>query len=334
MAKAEKKTAKLKDEKLGKLEKVEKVEKPEEGEKLHKVLARSGIGSRREMERWIEQGRVRVDNRVARLGDRVVSSQRIQVDGRPLEPTDANTTRCLLYHKPTGEVCSRKDPEGRRTVFDGLPKIKSGRWISIGRLDYNTSGLLLFTTDGELANSLMHPSANIEREYLVRVMGTVEDEMLKAMREGVMLDDGIAKFTDVQAGEADSDGINQWYYVVLMEGRNREVRRLWESQGLTVSRLKRVRYGNIFIPSKIKKGQWQELGTSDMASLYRMAKMPSKEAASITPDERKKHKRHEGKKMRSRGVDSERSRIGSDKRRDSKAGRRGPATKGPRKTRR
>jgi 23S rRNA pseudouridine2605 synthase len=254
------------------------------GEKLHKVLARSGLGSRREMERWIEQGRVSIDGRAAGLGDRVEEEQRIEVDGRALVTANAADVRCLLYHKPTGEVCSRKDPEGRRTVFERLPRVKGGRWISVGRLDYNTSGLLLFTTDGELANALMHPAARIEREYLVRVLGEVTEEKLQALREGVLLEDGVARFSDIQPGGG--DGANQWYYVVLMEGRNREVRRLWESQDLTVSRLKRVRYGELFIPSRIKKGQWMELEEKDVATLYRMANLPRKAPTPTGGDER------------------------------------------------
>ncbi len=245
-----------------------------DGEKLQKVLARTGLGSRREMERWIEQGRVTIDGKVARLGERVTSRARITVDGKPLRPVSGESTRCILYHKPVGEVCSRNDPQGRRTVFDRLPRLKSGRWISIGRLDYNTSGLLLFTTDGELANALMHPSSNIEREYMVRVMGEVQNEQLERMLEGVMLEDGVARFTDIQDGGG--DGINHWYYVVLMEGRNREVRRLWESQGLTVSRLKRVRYGDVFIPSKVKQGQWMELESGETRGLYRLVGLQPK----------------------------------------------------------
>ncbi len=244
------------------------------GEKLQKVLARTGLGSRREMERWIEEGRVSVDGHPATLGDRVDERARIAIDGKPLERAPARETRCILYHKPTGEVCSRRDPQGRRTVFERLPKLKKGRWISIGRLDYNTSGLLLFTTDGELANSLMHPSTNIEREYLVRVMGQVEPEMLERLVNGVELEDGVARFTDIQDGGG--DGINHWFYVVIMEGRNREVRRLWESQGLTVSRLKRVRYGEVFIPSRVKQGQWTELDPKEVKSLYRMAGLKEK----------------------------------------------------------
>ena len=269
------------------------------GEKLQKVLARAGIGSRREMERWIEEGRIVVDGKTATLGDRVDDKARIAVDGRTLEPVPAVQTRCILYHKPTGEVCSRKDPEGRRTVFERLPKLKSGRWISIGRLDFNTSGLLLFTTDGDLANALMHPSSNIEREYMVRVMGNVDMDMLHRMVEGVMLEDGIARFTDIT--DAGGEGINHWFYVVLMEGRNREVRRLWESQGLTVSRLKRVRYGEVFIPSKVKQGQWVELQNAEVKSLYRMANLPMKELRKGTMKEREVMDRQFGKRQ-GRGV--------------------------------
>jgi len=268
-------------------------------EKLQKVLARAGLGSRREMERWIEDGRIAINGRVAKLGDRVDEQVRITVDGRPLDPAPAVQTRCILYHKPAGEVCSRKDPEGRRTVFERLPKLKSGRWISIGRLDFNTSGLLLFTTDGDLANALMHPSSNIEREYMVRVMGKVEMEMLHRMVEGVMLEDGMARFTDIT--DAGGEGINHWFYVVIMEGRNREVRRLWESQGLTVSRLKRVRYGEVFIPSRVKQGQWAEMEPAEIKSLYRMANLPMKEVRRATLKEREVMERQFGKRQ-GRGV--------------------------------
>jgi 23S rRNA pseudouridine2605 synthase len=259
------------------------------GEKLQKVLARAGIASRREVERWIEEGRVEVEGKKARLGDRVNVDQKVMVDGKPVVMGESDEVRCLLYHKPVGEVCSRKDPEGRATVFDSLPKLKSGRWIVIGRLDYNTSGLLLFTTDGELANKLMHPSSQIEREYLVRVMGDVDESALERLKNGVELDDGSARFTDIQEGGG--DGINRFFYVVLMEGRNREVRRLWESQGYTVSRLKRVRYGHVFIPSKLKKGQWMELPQKDIDVLYGMADLPPKSAANLSAKQRDKQAR-------------------------------------------
>ena len=225
-----------------------------DGEKLQKVLARMGYGSRRRLEESIDAGDVTVNGKTAKLGDRVVAGDKIKFKGKPVSNDEVIDNRILLYHKPVGEVCSRKDPEGRATVFDGLPRLKTGRWVSVGRLDYNTSGLLLLTTDGDLANALMHPSTRVEREYLCRVMGRVDKPMLDRLKAGVELDDGPARFTDIQEGGGDDDSINQFFYVVLSEGRNREVRRLWESQGATVSRLKRVRYGDVFIPSKLKKG--------------------------------------------------------------------------------
>jgi 23S rRNA pseudouridine2605 synthase len=242
-------------------------------EKLQKVLARAGYGSRREMETWISEGRVRVNGHVAKLGDRATPDDLIQVDGKKLAAQSAVSVpqRVLLYNKPLGEVCTRNDPENRKTVFDSLPDVQHARWVAIGRLDINTSGLLLFTTDGELANRLMHPSSQIEREYAVRVLGDVSPDMVQAMHKGVILEDGIARFTDIQyfAGE----GVNHWYHVVLMEGRNREVRRLWESQGVKVSRLKRVRFGNIFIPSEVKVGKYCELGERETKALYRLANL-------------------------------------------------------------
>jgi 23S rRNA pseudouridine2605 synthase len=252
------------------------------------------------MERWIEAGRVVVNGRAAHLGDRISASDRVGVDGKPLDLAPKQEARCILYHKPPGEVCTRNDPEGRPTVFTRLPRLSSGRWISIGRLDFNTSGLLLFTTDGELANALMHPSSNIEREYMVRVMGDVQPDMLQRMVEGVMLEDGIARFTDVQ--EIGGEGINRWFCVVLMEGRNREVRRLWESQGLTVSRLKRVRYGDVFIPPKVKQGNWVELESAEVKSLYTMGGMAPKAIQRSTPKERAVMERQFGKRHGRGGV--------------------------------
>jgi len=240
-------------------------------EKLQKVLARAGFGSRRTMESWISSGRVKVNGIIASLGDRVSASDKILVDGKKLAANTAVEVpqRVLLYNKPLGEICTRNDPEGRKTVFDKLPELHHARWVAVGRLDINTSGLLLFTTDGELANALMHPSAQIEREYAVRVLGEVTPEMIETMHKGVQLEDGLASFTDIQyfAGE----GSNHWYHVVILEGRNREVRRLWESQGVKVSRLKRVRFGNIFISSQITVGRFCELGGKEIKDLYRTA---------------------------------------------------------------
>jgi 23S rRNA pseudouridine2605 synthase len=271
---------------------------PDTDEKLQKVLARAGYGSRREMERWITAGRIAVEGKTATLGDRVDSQARIEVDGKEVEAAGKQTTRVLLYHKPPGEVCSRKDPKGRKTVFDRLPKLSTGRWISIGRLDYNTSGLLLFTTDGELANVLMHPSSNIEREYMVRVRGEVSEETLNTLKKGVQLEDGMARFTDIQDGGG--EGSNHWYYVVIMEGRTREVRRLWESQECEVSRLKRTRYGSVFIPSQVKQGMWIELGPKEAKGLYQQGNMDSKPLQRATPDERKRQERQLSKRTGAR----------------------------------
>lgn len=242
-------------------------------EKLQKVLARAGFGSRREIEEWIASGRIKVNGKVAIVGTRVTEADQVVVDGKKLAPQKKvkEDRRVLLYNKPEDEICTRKDPEGRRTVFDKLPPIKHGRWVSIGRLDVNTSGLLLFTTDGELANKLMHPSSRIEREYAVRVLGDVSEEMVQRMHEGVIIDDNLCRFTDIQ--HYGGEGVNQWYHVVLMEGRNREVRKLWESQGVKVSRLKRVRFGPIFIPSTVSKGKFQELTKNEVDKLRQLANL-------------------------------------------------------------
>lgn len=235
-------------------------------ERIQKLLALAGLASRREAERWIEEGRVTVNGNRATLGDRAHRSDDVRVNGKPVKIDEAGRTRRVLaYNKPIGEVCSRNDPEGRQTVFEHLPKTKGERWINVGRLDINTSGLLLFTTDGDLANKLMHPSSGIDREYAVRVRGDVDEDMINRLTEGVMLEDGPARFTDVQY--FDGEGQNKWYHVVVMEGRNREVRRLWESQGVEVSRLKRVRYGCIFMPSNIPVGTWVELKQREVNDL-------------------------------------------------------------------
>ncbi|HSH48379.1 MAG TPA: 23S rRNA pseudouridine(2605) synthase RluB [Halomonas sp.] len=271
-------------------------------EKLQKVLARSGLGSRREMEGAIAEGRVKVNGKVAGVGDRIEMRDQVTFDDRPvrLRSADDVPRRVIMYNKPEGELCTRKDPEGRRTVFDRLPRLRGERWIVIGRLDINTSGLLLFTTDGELANRLMHPSTEIEREYAVRVMGRVTREHVVAMVDGVMLDDGPARFTDVQ--EFGGEGINTWFHVVIMEGRNREVRRLWESQGLTVSRLKRVRYGNIFLDKRAKAGEWVELNQEEVDDLSGLAGLPSRQVPVLTPDEQQRWKRGRSKRRPVQGI--------------------------------
>ena len=260
-------------------------------EKLHKVLARSGIGSRREMERWIKEGRVTVNDKVATLGDRISEGDLASVDGTPVNLIfdRQSERRVLIYNKPVGEICTRHDPEGRPTVFDHLPPLKEGRWIAIGRLDINTSGLLLFTTDGDLANALMHPSAQIDREYAVRVLGNIDDALLKRLTDGVLLEDGMAKFTDVQF--FDGEGANKWYHCVVMEGRNREVRRLWESQEIQVSRLKRVRFGPVFLPSDVRAGTWKLLEDKEVKSLSQMLELKPKKGARMSVVEKEKFER-------------------------------------------
>lgn len=260
-------------------------------EKLQKVLARSGFGSRREMERWIEEGRIVLNDQPAKLGDRVSAADKIVLDGKPVTLTFASMAerRVLIYNKPLGEVCTRHDPEGRTTVFDNLPPLKQGRWVAIGRLDINTTGLLIFTTDGELANCMMHPSMQIDREYAVRVLGNVDDDMLERLKQGVLLDDGMAKFTDVRY--FDGEGANKWYHCVVMEGRNREVRRLWESQGLQVNRLKRVRFGPVFLPSDIKVGTWRELPPKEVELLARELELDTARTHRPTPNEAEKEQR-------------------------------------------
>ena len=235
-------------------------------EKLQKVLARAGLGSRRQMERWIHEGRVRVNGRLARLGERVAPLVRITVDGKPLQQRNVRGSprRMLLYHKPVGVVTTRSDPAGRPTVFEHLPSLKRGRWIAVGRLDVNTCGLLLFTTDGELANRLMHPSFRLVREYAVRIYGVVTAEMIARLEQGVELEDGLAAFDQVVT-LSESQASNGWFRVRLCEGRRREVRRLWESQGVRVSRLIRLRYGPVRLPPGLRQGQIRTLDTAEIA---------------------------------------------------------------------
>ncbi|MDR3501654.1 MAG: pseudouridine synthase [Legionella sp.] len=241
-------------------------------ERLQKILSQAGLGSRREMERWIENGWVQVNGKPVKLGDSATGEDKITVKGKlianPLKVKQ--NTRILLYHKPVGEISSRHDPKFEKTVFDNLPHLRQGRWVQVGRLDLNTSGLLIFTNNGELANQLMHPRYGLEREYAVRVHGQVSPEALKNLLKGVELEDGIAKFTRLES--RGGEGANSWYHVTLTEGRNREVRRLWESQGVEVSRLIRVRYGMISMPRYLARGQTSELTPKEVSDF--LASLP------------------------------------------------------------
>lgn len=255
-------------------------------EKLQKVLARTGKGSRREMESMISQGRVSVDGKTAFLGDRIEGTEQIRLDGHQVKLTaqEEDICRVLMYNKPEGEMCTRKDPEGRATVFDRLPPLESGRWVAVGRLDINTSGMLLFTTDGELANRLMHPSQKVEREYAVRVFGEINEAMLQTLRTGVKLEDGPARFQKItyRGGE----GRNHWFHVVLSEGRNREVRRLWESQDVQVSRLIRVRYGDMEMKRQLPLGGWTELGLNEVNYFRKLVQLKPESQSKVKVDEK------------------------------------------------
>ncbi len=242
-----------------------------EGERLQKVLANAGLGSRREIETWITAGRIRVNGRVAVLGDRVDTTDRIQIGGRIVQRGRLAPAprRVLVYNKPEGELVTRFDPQGRPTVFQNLPRLRRGRWITVGRLDINSAGLLLVTTDGELANRLMHPGQAIAREYAVRVLGGVAEAGLQQLLTGVQLEDGPARFEEVV--DAGGQGANHWYHVVIREGRRREVRRMWEAAGARVSRLIRVRYGNIRLGNHLRSGRWRELEPQELDGLLETA---------------------------------------------------------------
>jgi 23S rRNA pseudouridine2605 synthase len=260
-----------------------------EGERIQKVLARGGVGSRREIERWIDEGRLKLNGNPAGLGDRLKPGDYLQINDRVVhwEKFVEQPTRVLLYHKPVGEVVTRRDPEGRPVVFTQLPKLAVSRWIAVGRLDINTSGLLLVTNNGELANRLMHPSTQVEREYAVRILGEVPDAMIARLKQGVELEDGMAKFDDIQffGGE----GANKWYNVIVAEGRNRLVRRLWESQDVTVSRLMRVRYGPVVLPERLKAHSFYELNDKELDLLFEFAGMAREKNANSAKPELKAH---------------------------------------------
>ena len=244
-------------------------------ERLHKLLASAGFGSRREIERWIEEGRVTVNGVIAKLGDSASAEDDICIDGRrlPTRQITAPPRRVIAYYKPEGEITTRNDPEGRPTIFENLPRLTQGRWIAVGRLDINTSGLLLLTTDGELANRLMHPSHAVQREYAARVLGEVDSEVLKTLLRGVELEDGPARFESIT--DAGGPGANHWYHVTLSEGRNREVRRLWETQGVKVSRLIRVRYGPLTLPRSLRPGRWRDLTAEELVQLLELVGLPA-----------------------------------------------------------
>ncbi len=253
------------------------------GERIQKVLARGGVGSRREIERWIDEGRLKLNGNAVKLGDRLKAGDHLQLNERVVhwEKFAVQPTRVLLYHKPTGEVVTRRDPEGRPVVFTQLPKLATARWIAVGRLDINTSGLLLVTNNGELANRLMHPSTQVEREYAVRILGDVSEATLEKLGQGVELEDGQAKFDAIRffGGE----GANKWYHVIVSEGRNRLVRRLWESQEVLVSRLMRVRYGPVVLPERLKARTFYELTDKELDLLFEFAGLERAEPA-ITTD--------------------------------------------------
>lgn len=236
-------------------------------ERVQKALARMGYGSRREIERLIGDEQVRINGQLAKPGDHVKAGDKINIGKRRAVITsDVNRIRVLLYNKPEGEICTQKDEEGRPTVFQSIGRLREGRWISVGRLDINSSGLLLFTNHGELANHLMHPSSEIEREYAVRVQGDVTKDIIKNLLKGVKLEDGVSKFDQII--DAGGQGSNHWYHVILKEGKNREVRRLWQSQDLRVSRLTRVRYGNLALPRDLTVGKKVELSLDEIKQLF------------------------------------------------------------------
>ncbi|MGK0272083.1 MAG: 23S rRNA pseudouridine2605 synthase [Cocleimonas sp.] len=251
-------------------------EKPQ-AERIQKILSRAGYGSRREIERWVDAGEITVNGVIAKSGQAVSETDKVVLRGQILKLASKLKAKpqVLLYHKKIGEICSRNDPEGRPTVFDSLPKLSSGRWIQVGRLDINTDGLMLFTTDGELANRLMHPSYEVEREYASRILGEVTEEMLTRLKQGVELEDGKAKFNSIHF--AGGEGANRWYNVTLNEGRNREVRRLWESQELVVSRLRRIRYAHIELKRSLRAGSFEDLDVRGMRKLYEKVKMDLEE---------------------------------------------------------
>ena len=263
------------------------------GERIQKVLAEAGHGSRREIEEWVVAGRVSVNGEPSFLGQKIGPGDRVKVNGKLISLRFAQEQkkrgpRVLVYHKPEGEIVSKDDPEGRPSVFDRLPAINKGRWIAIGRLDFNTSGLLLFTDNGDLANRMMHPRYEIEREYAVRLLGELTEEQIKQLTDGITLEDGPAKFASLV--DRGGEGSNHWYHVTLSEGRNREVRRMFEAIGLTVSRLMRVRYGKVELPSRLKRGMYEEMSPDQVALLTGVPQ----EKRQISPEEKRRNANSRG----------------------------------------
>ncbi len=264
-------------------------------ERIQKLLAAAGIGSRREVDRWLAEGLISVNGLKVKPGDRASANDKIQLRGKllHLKAFSEVTPRVIAYHKPAGEIVAHHDPEKRPEVFERLPRLKSSRWVAVGRLDLNTSGLLLLTNDGALANKLMHPSSEVEREYAVRILGEVRKEHLLQLMQGVELEDGMASFDSV--AEAGGEGANRWFHVVLREGRNREVRRLWEAMGFQVSRLVRLRYGPVALGRGLRRGKWRDLEPEEFKALYDAAGME----APVPAQKRKsaqRQKRHRGRR--------------------------------------
>lgn len=278
---------------------------PPLAERIQKVMAAAGLGSRRALDKRIGNGEVMVNNAPAVLGQTVSTGDTITFEDRPWRVISKPVSqRSLIYNKPEGEVTTRSDPADRPTVFDRLPLVKNARWVAVGRLDINTTGLLLMTSDGELAHAMMHPSTQVDREYACRIRGEVSAEQLLNLRQGVELEDGPAKFSDIR--EAGGSGENHWFHVTIMEGRNREVRRLWQSQGLTVSRLKRVRYGAVFLPKRLRAGHWSEITPREHGILREDVGLPTmgnslslqsvRGRGNRTGAKRKQPKKYRGKK--------------------------------------